>query len=576
MPKRWQPGHYVQAFDQASRTTFVQGERALVSANPYFKGYQIAVWWDQIEPAQGQYDFSAPLAALANAQSDGKYCWIRLIDRAFQGFTFGRPFPLYLDNAPYGWFQDYAPGAQNIVAPRVWEPATGERWLLAWEALIDACDSHPACQGFTTEEFAIQGAWNVAGYTEVALENFWKEAGRRGAARASNSLIHINSGYGTTADVTRLKPITDYLVTQGCGLGPTDLLRTYIGPGAPQPTLSTDFGRYIFEPPPTGHRDEAFFKTSYEWGSYDGTDTPAGLIDWAYDTLRCHFITWDPDRSNPSATGNSFSTVLAAVNASQGKIWSTKPSRIAAFDTEDPGGGGAVLTPQPAAPLVGAWFAKLTSGADTWSTQSVTASSLSWTTSNVAAGVVGVAYSATLLATGTGTITYSVQTGTLPTGLALSGSTGAITGTPTAGGASEVTFRASNGTTTVDLVVTMTVVAAPAITTTTLAGATRGIGYVQQIVATGTAPLSWSIEGGALPLGLTLDTTSGLVTGTPARAETVNFVVRAGNGAGASTSALVITVADAEVPGEPVRPVDGQWTRLPRDAEIWVRVPRDT
>lgn len=572
MPKRWQPGHYLQAFDQASRTTLVQSERALVSANANWKGYQIAVWWDQIEPSFGVYNFAPVLAALDAARSDGKFCWIRLIDRAFQGFAFGRPFPLYLDNAPYGWFQDIVQGQQGIVAPKLWEPATGERWLLAWEALITACDSHPACQGFTTEEYEMQGAWRQPGHTNAAMDAFWAAAARRGNAKASNSLIHINTGYGYGRDAATLKLLTDYIVSQCGGLGPTDLLRTYIGPGAPQPTLSTDFGKYIFSAAPVGHSDLTFFKTSYEWGSFDGTDTPAQLIDWAFSTLKCHFITWDPDRTTPSSTGNSWSTVLAAVNASQGKIYGVKPANVAALDV---GGGGT--SAQPNVPAIGNWFAKLASSANNFTTHAST-NTVTWSTRSVPLGIVGTAYSATLLATGSGTLTYSIQSGTLPAGLSLTGSTGVIAGTPTAEASNAVTFRATTGGVPADITMTVSTAVAPAITTTTLASGVRGSAYLATLAGTGTAPLKWSVTGGTLPLGLTL-TDAGVLSGTPLRTETVSFVVSLSNVLGSSAAVprlFSLTIADGDSSSQGPSGVDTQWTRLPRDVEVWVKVPRDT
>jgi hypothetical protein len=65
------------------------------------------------------------------------------------------------------------------------------------------------------------------------------------------------------------------------------------------------------------------------------------------------------------------------------------------------------------------------------------------TSTSLAAGTVGTAYSQTL--TGTSVTTWSVVSGSLPTGLSLTSSTGAITGTPTTAGTSTFTVQASNG-----------------------------------------------------------------------------------------------------------------------------------
>jgi hypothetical protein len=62
---------------------------------------------------------------------------------------------------------------------------------------------------------------------------------------------------------------------------------------------------------------------------------------------------------------------------------------------------------------------------------------------SLAAGEVSEAYTATLTSAGngSGTLTWSVHAGTLPAGLTLNAASGAITGTPSAAGTSNVTFR---------------------------------------------------------------------------------------------------------------------------------------
>lgn len=70
------------------------------------------------------------------------------------------------------------------------------------------------------------------------------------------------------------------------------------------------------------------------------------------------------------------------------------------------------------------------------------ANSLTITTATLPAATVGTPYAQTVLSTGgTGTKTWSVSTGTLPAGLALNASTGAITGTPTAAGTVNFTVQ---------------------------------------------------------------------------------------------------------------------------------------
>ena len=70
--------------------------------------------------------------------------------------------------------------------------------------------------------------------------------------------------------------------------------------------------------------------------------------------------------------------------------------------------------------------------------------------------------------------------------------------------------------------------AAPVITTTTLPDAEQGLNYSQQIVATDNREIvSYTIASGSLPTGLSLDQTTGLITGAPTGAnQDYTFTVR--------------------------------------------------
>ena len=99
---------------------------------------------------------------------------------------------------------------------------------------------------------------------------------------------------------------------------------------------------------------------------------------------------------------------------------------------------------------------------------------------------------------------------------------------------------------------------------------------VPLLAATGTAPIAWRVVAGQLPLGLSIDESTGVIAGTPLRAETMNFVVEGRNAVGADEQSLQIEIENAEVPGDPNPPTDSQWRRAPRDAEVWRRIERDT
>ena len=84
--------------------------------------------------------------------------------------------------------------------------------------------------------------------------------------------------------------------------------------------------------------------------------------------------------------------------------------------------------------------------------------------------------------------------------------------------------------------------AAPTITTDTLPNSKVGEAYSHTLTADGTTPITWSVSGGALPEGLTLNETTGEISGTPTAEGTAKFTVKAENSAGSDTKELSITI----------------------------------
>jgi hypothetical protein len=170
------------------------------------------------------------------------------------------------------------------------------------------------------------------------------------------------------------------------------------------------------------------------------------------------------------------------------------------------------------------------------------------TTATVPGATKGFAYSSTLAVTG-GTTPYgswSLSTGSLPTGLSLNTSTGVISGIVGAGATTQ-TFvvqiadaNAVNNTQSL----TLTVNAAPNITTTSLPAGKKNTLYTQTLtVSGGTSPLTWTLSSGALPTGITLNASTGVISGTSTTTASQNFTVKATDANGASdTQPLTLTI----------------------------------
>lgn len=170
---------------------------------------------------------------------------------------------------------------------------------------------------------------------------------------------------------------------------------------------------------------------------------------------------------------------------------------------------------------------------------------LSVSTLALANGTVGSGYSQSINASGgTFPYTWSLSAGTLPAGLVLS-SAGVVSGTPSAAGTSTFTLQvkdASSVTATHSYTMTVaptSVVAAPVITSSSTASGILGSAFSYQIVASNN-PTSYSATG--LPSGLSINTSTGLISGTPTVTGTYTVIIKATNSAGSASQNVTVIV----------------------------------
>jgi hypothetical protein len=190
---------------------------------------------------------------------------------------------------------------------------------------------------------------------------------------------------------------------------------------------------------------------------------------------------------------------------------------------------------------------------------------LTITTTSLPDGTVNQPYATTV--SGSGGITpyaWSVTPG-LPANLTFDPTTGVISGTPAADGNSTHTFTLGDSSSPVQTVqqsLSLTInTASPdlSITTTSLPNGAVGKAYNENVQSTGgTGTLTWIIVAGALPQNLILNSTTGLISGTPNASGTSSFTVRVADTAGqVDTQALSILINPTTPPNITTTSLDG-------------------
>lgn len=144
---------------------------------------------------------------------------------------------------------------------------------------------------------------------------------------------------------------------------------------------------------------------------------------------------------------------------------------------------------------------------------------------------VNVPYSATAsVSGGNAPYTWSIISGGPPPGLSLNSATGVISGTPTTAGGYGLGLKvtdSSNPQQTAKFFSGINVYPQLTITSTSLADGVVGTAYNATLTATGgTGSYTWSISSGSLPDGISLDPSTGILSGTPTTSGQANFAVQ--------------------------------------------------
>lgn len=435
------------------------------------------------------------------------------------------------------------------------------------------------------------GGSAISGYTVQLLKDGVVVSGSTvtlGAAVRSSTSTGLAAGGSYSFRVTATNSI-------GTGdAGTTDTVVPYTVPGAPlTPTAVTGSGQATVSwlapgsdgsSPITGYTVIPILngvnQTPVVFNSAARTETITGLVaggSYAFDVLATNAAGDGPaSMASPTVVINASPTLnlpappvgevgvaypdlpLVPVGGTSPFTWSVVNGALPAGITLSAGGA---LSGTPTAAGTSTFGVRVTDGSGKTADQQLSitvAPVLAVTTTSVPRGEVTIDYFTQLVSSGgVGPYSWAVTAGSLPAGLTLNQSTGVLAGTPTTSGSATFTVTVTDGLgATASRSLTQTVIATPAFTFDGVPTGEVGVAYLQSrnpdvnasfTVTGGTAPYVYSRFSGTLPPGLSLNTGTGELTGTPTTAGSYAFQIRVSDQAGATVSRSLRVVIEPAV-----------------------------
>ncbi len=308
LKKKWYPGHYLYATDNANHLGILDNHRNRIKNNPYFTGYHAQYWWHRLEPKKGEYDFSMIIEDLNKAQADGKKLTLMFYDRIFHK---NRPFPVpnYLVEDPIYEGGVYMHDTNTL--PKLWVPSLVDRQILLIEALAKEVDDHPALAAFLFQETALSARQEQEGFTEKKYHDSLIRLNQAASNSFKKTPVIHWTNFGLTPDL-RDSFMKEIIEVQKGGFGTPDTYNNNNN-GA----LSSAFGKYYEK-----YDGIAVKYASVESSSYQTEKNMEEVLNFGVDVLKLNFMAWSP---KTWGEGYMIDDAILAINKQEGRINTKAP-----------------------------------------------------------------------------------------------------------------------------------------------------------------------------------------------------------------------------------------------------------
>lgn len=304
-PKQFNPGHYVTLNSRFNvENQIVQSD---LRNSRLFKGAQIRYWWRDLEPAEGQYNFSALDAHLALLGAMGKKAVIQ-IDTILWGTTsFG--FPNYLASPKYagGYFRRKSGSA----VPKKYNPMVAQRMRMLVRKLGERYSNNLTLEAIVLGETAlgVDDAQVPAQVTDYS-PSLWRN-------EIMNTITEARRAFPTTVVIHYLNyldradkllaDVVNHARSLGVGIGGPDLRPNFEAAWR----FHYKYYEQVAGSVPLG--------TAVQWDNYTYQNPATGrqvtireILDYGLNSLHLNYFFWE---IRPPFFPANVTSVLAATNA---------------------------------------------------------------------------------------------------------------------------------------------------------------------------------------------------------------------------------------------------------------------